>query len=128
MNFNPNLAYSCFGFSNQDRHFENSLQCWCKWIVIFSQIEIIINFKILLLFSFIIFVKFETLKHWNQHWNIEINIETLKTLNRIQCWNFEKHWHRIEFQCSFFDIENIELKSMSMSVQTLSLHSPPVVV
>ena len=37
-----------------------------------------------------------------QHWNIEINIETLKTLNQIQCWNFEKHWHRIEFQCSFF--------------------------
>jgi len=46
-----------------------------------------------------IFQKISTLKHWNQHWNIEINIGTL---NRIQCWNFEKHWHRIEFQCSFF--------------------------
>jgi hypothetical protein len=42
------------------------------------------------------------------HWTIFCYLkmltifEKISTLNRIQCWNFEKHWHRIEFQCSFF--------------------------
>ncbi len=53
-----------------------------------------------------IYEKIPTLEHWNKHWNILKNND----------------WHRIEFQCSLFDIENIGLKSMSMLVQTLSVY------
>jgi len=48
------------------------------------------------------FLLFENVDNTWKSCNIEINIETLKTLNQIQCWHFEKHWHCIEFQCSFF--------------------------
>jgi len=80
-----------------------------------------------------IFEKIATLKHRNQNRNIEINIETLKsTLKHWKHWikfNFEILKNidiQLSFNVHFFDIENIESKSMSMSVQlqTLSTQIP----
>jgi len=48
-----------------------------------------------------------TLKHW-KHW-IEFNVENLKNIDIA-----------LSFNVHFFDIKNIESKSMSMSVQTLN--------
>jgi len=50
-----------------------------------------------------------TLKHW-KHW-IEFNVDILKKIDIA-----------LSFNVHFFDIENIESKSMSMSVQTLTYH------
>jgi hypothetical protein len=51
-----------------------------------------------------------TLKHW-KHW-IKFNVEILKNIDIA-----------LSFNVHFFDIKNIESKSMSMSVQTLSIYS-----
>ncbi len=51
-----------------------------------------------------------TLKH-GKHW-IEFNVEILKNIDIA-----------LSFNVHFFDIENIESKSMSMSVQTLISHT-----
>jgi hypothetical protein len=65
--------------------------------------------KILTIFEKISTLK-STLKHW-KHW-IKFNVEILKNIDI-----------ELSFNVHFFGIENIELKSMSMSVQTLNSHA-----